>query len=282
MDGGPDSFQSIKRNYLCRTASFNGYPGSILEQAAKNCFIMLARLTVGVPPNASLHQKTRGQSPNAGVLGISGVKKWPPTTGKWMSNTFELSIVGHHQQRQMSEITAGEAESIFLLSFNRRQLLASVWGTSHHTAGRRKTKLPWLQSRNIDAPVPLRDRRARPQIMQIAFVSECSQEHQRDIWRDVNNNKLETVFDQNKSGLCAGLNGSPCYSNRFINHNWNFSRTWEYKRFHHGYRQTANGPRPLLYHQTINVNADVHGCFFRLVTKVISDLVEDKFILSGH
>lgn len=125
----------------------------------------------------------------------------------------------------------GRSESIFLLSFNRRQLLASVWGTSHHTAGRRKTKLPRLQGRNIDAPVPLRDRRARPQIMQIAFVSECSQEHQGDIWRDVNNNKLETVFDQNKSGLCAGLNGSLCYSNRFINHNWNFSRTWSTSGF---------------------------------------------------
>lgn len=58
---------------------------------------------------------------------------------------------------------------------------------------------------------------------------------------------------------------------------------WEYKQFHHGYRRTANGPRLLLYHQTISVNADVHGCFFfRLVTKVICDLLEDKFILSGH
>lgn len=43
-----------------------------------------------------------------------------------MSNTFELSIISHHQQRQMSEITAAEAKSIFLLSFNSRQLLACV------------------------------------------------------------------------------------------------------------------------------------------------------------
>lgn len=27
-----------------------------------------------------------------------------------MSNTFELSIMSHHQQRRMSEITAGEAK----------------------------------------------------------------------------------------------------------------------------------------------------------------------------
>lgn len=77
-----------------------------------------------------------------------------PDVGKRMSNTSHLTTVaisGHQRRRQMSEISAGDSQSILLLSLNTRQLLpraesgGSFKANQPHRRSRRKVRLSQSQ-----------------------------------------------------------------------------------------------------------------------------------------
>lgn len=129
MDGGHGSYRAENKGFPIQATFLNGHLSSTLKEAAKDSFIMLARVLLylhfctGKTIQLSITMSRRMMLKHNALWvtkshQVDRVKKWPLNPRKWMSNTSDLTallIISHQQQRQMSEITTGDLKSIFLL-----------------------------------------------------------------------------------------------------------------------------------------------------------------------